>query len=494
VIRAPRSQETDHLVAIGESTGIFGPGEADALLRGTLDALHEGGLGTDHEVRVWADPADDIPAGWVYFAPHDPVERVWQLWWIGVDPARQGQGIGDDLLRFVEQHVARAGGRVLTTETGSLARLERARRFYADRGYTLRDVTSDAYGPGDDKLTFVRTLSGRGPTADAANAAVFLRADTCHLPELGALVEAYYTFDGIAFDAEAVRRGLATLLEDPSLGGAWLIREDGDDPVGYFILTYGFDLEFGGRQATVTELYLRPASRGRGIGRATLSFIEEQLRAAGIGAYELQVERDNATARAFYAAAGFEAHDRIPLSKRVPSRQGLPASETTALAGRRKFETVDHLSLGVNDLEAAKRFYDAALAPLGFSPRTDGQEIGYFLTNDVLHHDDFAFFIGFEDPAAKRPVLPAAGFHIAFRAPTREAVVRFYQAALRAGGRDNGPPGLRPQYHADYFGAFVLDPDGHHIEAVCHLPDGARQIGPTSWPDSFKMVASHAVR
>ena len=160
MIRAPRSAETDHLVAIGESSGIFGPGEADALLRGTLDALHKGGSGVDHEVRVWADPANDVAAGWVYFAPHDPVERVWQLWWIGVDPARHGQGIGDDLLRFVEDHVARAGGRVLTIETSSLPRLERARRFYADRGYTLREVTSDAYGLGDDKLTFARMLAG----------------------------------------------------------------------------------------------------------------------------------------------------------------------------------------------------------------------------------------------------------------------------------------------------------------------------------------------
>ena len=158
MIRGPRATETGHLVAIGESTGIFGPGEADALLRATLDTFHEGGLGSGHEVRVWADPADDTSAGWVYFAPHDPVEGVWQLWWIGVTPARHGQGIGDDLLRFVEEHVARAGGRALTIETSSLPPLERARRFYADRGYTLRDVTADAYGPGDDKLTLVRTL------------------------------------------------------------------------------------------------------------------------------------------------------------------------------------------------------------------------------------------------------------------------------------------------------------------------------------------------
>ena len=70
-----------------------------------------------------------------------------------------------------------------------------------------------------------------------------------------------------------------------------------------------------------------------------------------------------------------------------------------------------------------------------------------------------------------RPVRPSAGFHIAFRAPSRAAVVAFYEAALHAGGRDYGAPGLRPRYHSHYFGAFVLDPDGHHIEAVCHQPD-----------------------
>ena len=65
------------------------------------------------------------------------------------------------------------------------------------------------------------------------------------------------------------------------------------------------------------------------------------------------------------------------------------------------------------------------------------------------------------------------GQHIAFRAPDRAAVDAFYAAALAAGGRDNGPPGLRPNYHPDYYAAFVLDPDGHRLEAVCHRPDAA---------------------
>jgi catechol 2,3-dioxygenase-like lactoylglutathione lyase family enzyme len=72
---------------------------------------------------------------------------------------------------------------------------------------------------------------------------------------------------------------------------------------------------------------------------------------------------------------------------------------------------------------------------------------------------------------------PAAGAHLCFRAPSRCAVQEFHTAALSAGGRDDGAPGLRPQYHADYYGAFVLDPDGHRIEAVCHAPETPLVLG-----------------
>ncbi|MGA7121918.1 MAG: GNAT family N-acetyltransferase [Polyangiaceae bacterium] len=129
-------------------------------------------------------------------------------------------------------------------------------------------------------------------------------------------VRAYYEHDGIAFDAKAVRRGLGELLADASIGGAWLVST-AEAVVGYFVLTYGFDLEFGGRQATVTELYVAPEHRRRGAGAAALRFAEGLLRQRGIGTLELQVGRGNAAARAFYAALGFEQHARIPLSKRI---------------------------------------------------------------------------------------------------------------------------------------------------------------------------------
>ena len=128
----------------------------------------------------------------------------------------------------------------------------------------------------------------------------------------------------------------------------------------------------------------------------------------------------------------------------------------------------DHISLGVNDLPRSKRFYDAALAPLGYhGKQTSLGEMGYASAGmDPLHPGSSALFIGFEDLQQRRTVSPSAGFHVALRAPSRAAVDAFHKAALSCGGCDNGRPGPRVQYHRTYYAAFVIDPDGHHIEAV----------------------------
>lgn len=124
---------------------------------------------------------------------------------------------------------------------------------------------------------------------------------------------------------------------------------------------------------------------------------------------------------------------------------------------------LDHISLGVNDLTVAAEFYDAALKPLGFKRIMEHPGmIGYGA-------DQFpTFWIGVPDGGRWANACP--GTHVAFAAESRAAVKSFYSAALKSGGRDNGKPGLRTDYHKDYFGAFVIDPSGHHVEAVCHQP------------------------
>ena len=125
---------------------------------------------------------------------------------------------------------------------------------------------------------------------------------------------------------------------------------------------------------------------------------------------------------------------------------------------------IDHVSYAVSDYARSRAFYDAALAPLGYRPMMDfGQVVGYGAQRGPQ------FWISAEgDPA--EAVARTRGFHIAFRAQDHKAVDEFYRAALAAGGRDNGAPGVRSHYHPDYYAAFVFDPDGYRIEAVCHRP------------------------
>ena len=123
---------------------------------------------------------------------------------------------------------------------------------------------------------------------------------------------------------------------------------------------------------------------------------------------------------------------------------------------------IDHVSIGVSDLDASRAFYRAALAPLGFvdlGPWQEGARESSFGTEEA---DDFA--VSLEYPVN-------GGAHIAFAADTREQVDEFYRAALAAGGRDNGAPGIRPEYSDGYYGAFVFDPDGYNVEAVYHGDD-----------------------
>lgn len=116
----------------------------------------------------------------------------------------------------------------------------------------------------------------------------------------------------------------------------------------------------------------------------------------------------------------------------------------------------DHIGFNVTDFAASREFFTRALAPLGIGIRMEGEAWAVV----GRQGEGFLWFGSLGDTPG--PI------HIAFAAKTREEVRRFYEAALGAGGKDNGAPGLRPQYHPNYYAAFVIGPDGHNIEAVCH--------------------------
>ncbi len=154
---------------------------------------------------------------------------------------------------------------------------------------------------------------------EKTNQARLKRASFKDLSLLMRFVREYYTFDQIPFHEEELRHGLRLLLNEQRLGGAWLISRQ-KRPVGYIVVTFGFDLEFGGRQATVTEFYLQPEHRGKGLGRMALEHVERLARRRGVQALELQVTRGNSRAYDIYRSCGFEEHDRIPMSKRLEAK------------------------------------------------------------------------------------------------------------------------------------------------------------------------------
>jgi len=120
---------------------------------------------------------------------------------------------------------------------------------------------------------------------------------------------------------------------------------------------------------------------------------------------------------------------------------------------------IDHVIVNVKDVAASRKFYQAALAPLGYTPMGGWDEgVGFAQKRKPY------FWVARREPLHSR-------VHVAFHAERRGQVDAFHAAAMAAGGVDNGPPGLRKHYHPNYYGAFVLDPDGNNIEAVCHAPE-----------------------
>jgi catechol 2,3-dioxygenase-like lactoylglutathione lyase family enzyme len=116
---------------------------------------------------------------------------------------------------------------------------------------------------------------------------------------------------------------------------------------------------------------------------------------------------------------------------------------------------IDHIGIAVSDYQKSKKFYETALKPINYELIREFENVGGFGENKKPD-----FWIAQGEATQE--------LHVAFACDTREKVDAFYKAALEAGGKDNGPPGLREHYHPGYYGAFVIDPDGNNIEAVCH--------------------------
>ena len=140
-----------------------------------------------------------------------------------------------------------------------------------------------------------------------------------HVPVILDLMEQFYAEERYPFAREKARAALEPFLADPALGRAWLLR-DGDAAVGYFVLTLGWSLEYGGRHAFVDELFVLPSHRGRGLGRRALEVLDEACGELGVHALHLEVEKDNFPAAELYRKRGFEDHDRRLMTRRFIER------------------------------------------------------------------------------------------------------------------------------------------------------------------------------
>ena len=159
--------------------------------------------------------------------------------------------------------------------------------------------------------------------------AAFRFASLADVPAILAHQRAWYAAEGYAFDEAVARAAIEGLLGQSERGRLWVLAEgDSNDPndpdalvLGYLAVTFGWSLEWGGRDAFVDELYLAPSHRGGGIGRTAIALAEDACRAAGVRALHLEVERENARGRALYASTGFADTDRLLLTRRLtPTR------------------------------------------------------------------------------------------------------------------------------------------------------------------------------
>jgi ribosomal protein S18 acetylase RimI-like enzyme len=168
----------------------------------------------------------------------------------------------------------------------------------------------------------MKTSDGAGP--DTSRITIRPARPGDHAALLG-LVRAYYRFDHIRFNPRAIDQALERLLRSRSLGRVWIMC-DGARAVGYLVLTFNFDLEFGGFEGLVTDLFVSARYRGCGLGRRALDIVDDYCRARRIGMVELQVEQDNAAAIDFYRRIGFRSLTRVVMTREVRAASRQPSA------------------------------------------------------------------------------------------------------------------------------------------------------------------------
>jgi ribosomal protein S18 acetylase RimI-like enzyme len=156
--------------------------------------------------------------------------------------------------------------------------------------------------------------SSPGPPSESTKTLALRKPRTSDFQVLLELIAEYYRYDGLRFEARSIATALRKLMRDENLGRIWMIHS-GTRTAGYIILTFNYDLEFGGLQGIVTDLFLREKYRGCGLGKQALEGVAEYCRQRGIRAIELQVECGNQAAQAFYRKLGFHRLSRIVMGK-----------------------------------------------------------------------------------------------------------------------------------------------------------------------------------
>jgi ribosomal protein S18 acetylase RimI-like enzyme len=263
------------------------------------------------EMVIYLASSDGEVVGFVACGPprSDPEEGSVEIYALYQREQVAGRGVGHALLARALAH-ARAGG-ATSALLWVLASNTRARCFYELEGWRTDDTARTELFEGVElhELCYRRSLEAVLTARSAREADV---------PELLAMMADFNAGEGIRLDEGKLRSALLRLLADRGLGSVLLFElEPTVESLGYAVVTWGYDLEFDGRDAFLTELYLRPGMRGRGLGSAALVALEARARGAGAAALHLMVRPENAAALRLYRAGGYREPPRILMSRRL---------------------------------------------------------------------------------------------------------------------------------------------------------------------------------